>query len=137
MNFMIKKGLVLLGSAVLFSGCFNSEVAKCSDESVKELVSQIYNEQIKNNTDNPMLSIYTKMLPELTSLESIRAVSYKKDVNMRECKGVMHFKDGTTTDLQYSVQADEEDSSLIYVELDTTFLQTLLMKSMMQGIDSK
>lgn len=137
MSYIFKKFLFLIGVATLFAGCFSNEVAKCSDDSVKELVGKIYSEQINGESANPMLAAISKNFPALSSLESIRAISYDKEVNNRGCKAVMHFEDGSTVDLSYSVQADEEDSSNIYVELDTSFLQGLIMSAMMKSHSEK
>lgn len=121
---------------LLLSGCLN-ETVKCSDESVQQTIKEIYVEQIQSGQNNPLLATMTKNLPNIESIDSIRPASYDDEIKLRECKAVIHFDNGSTTDVAYSVQENEENSDEFYVELDTTFVESLLMSSIMQGLQSE
>lgn len=121
---------------LLLSGCFN-ETVECSDESVQQTIEEIYVEQIQSGQNNPLLATMTKNLPNIDSIDAIRPASYDDAIKLRECKAVMHFDNGNKVDIAYSIQTNEENSDEFYVELDTTFLEGLLMSSIMQGLQSQ
>ncbi|MFA5232941.1 MAG: hypothetical protein WC390_00970 [Sulfurimonas sp.] len=120
---------------LLLNGCFD-ETVKCSDEMVKETIKEIYTEQIQSGASNPLLAAMSANFPNLISIESIRPISYNKEVKMRECKAVMHFENETTADLSYTIQTNEDNGDDYYIELDKAFLESLIMSSMMSGLGS-
>ena len=126
--------------AFLMTGCFNNEPPKCSDESVHVTLQDVYLQVLDNINDsgNPFLAGFSKNLPQnLMSLSSVRAVSYDEAVLLRSCKADALFDNGETVGINYTVQANEENSDEFYVELETEFLEGMMQKSMMQGIFNK
>jgi len=133
------KNIIIAGATLfLLSGCFKQEAPKCSDKDVKNLVKSLYQDSLKQLSNNPMAALFIGALPkEMTSLTSVRSVAYDEKVGLRSCKAEAHFNN-KTVNIKYTVQLNEENSDEFYVELDTAFLEGLIQQSMMQGIlDSK
>lgn len=103
---------------------------KCSSDEVKTLVQDIYSNMINNN-DNILLQAYMAKAPKyIDSLNSIRTVSFDENVNLRECKAVANFENGSSADIEYSVQISDNNEEF-YVELKKDFLQQIMMQSIM------
>ena len=122
---------------VVFSGCVFDSTPKCSDDNVQSLVKEIYQNMLEQSKDNILLAVYMSNAPKsIVSLSSIRAVSYDKDVNLRECKSIAHFDNGLDINLDYSVQMAENGDEF-YVEFKEDFIQNVMMNSMMSIMNNK
>lgn len=124
----IKKtiGLTLAATiAFSFSGCLKSEAPKCSDAGVKELLKDLYQMEM----DSPL---YNKKdgFPAILSIDSVRTLSYDKEVAKRECKATVNFDRDLSGDIEYSVQLSEEIEGDYYVETKTSFVGILMMSAM-------
>ncbi|WP_457597008.1 hypothetical protein [Hydrogenimonas sp.] len=115
------------------TGCFKSEAPKCSDPEVVKLVEQIYAEQIAElQKNNPLAGIFLAGLPKkMVSIESARPVKYDENIQLRSCKGVAHFDDNSSANIEYTVQLDEKNKNQFYVELKMDFLEGMAQRSMM------
>lgn len=130
----IAKNMILTVSVLIFTGCLNSEAPECSDSDVKETVKSIYSEIPEKNKDNPISGMLLNALPKsITSLESIRPISYDEKVKLRTCKAQATFENGQTADLQYTVQSVESKDEQFYVEIDTGFIEGLMMQNIMKN----
>ena len=130
--FDVVKAVGLTVPLVMLSGCLNTEAPECSDEDVVGTVKNIYAELPEKNKDNPIAGMFMKTLPKsITSLESIRPVSYEENVKLRTCKAQATLENGQTIDIQYTVQSVENDSAQFYVELNTDFIENLMMTNIM------
>jgi hypothetical protein len=119
----------------MLSGCFESEAPKCSDPAVKGLVKNLYQNSVKELSNNPMTAIFIAALPkEIRSFSAVRPVAYDEKVKLRSCKAEAHFDGNVTANIEYTVQLSEENPEEFYVELDTAFMEGLVQQSMMQGI---
>ena len=128
---MVKLFMVAAPILVL-SGCFETQAPECSDEAVIETVKNIYTELPEKNKDNPIAGMFMKTLPKsITSLDSIRPISYDENIKLRTCKAQATLENQQTIDLQYTVQTMEKDPDQFYVELNTDFLEGLLMNNIM------
>ena len=131
MKRLVVKSLVVLGVVFGLNAC-SKETPKCSDEDVQVLVSNLYADMLENSAQNILLSAFLVNAPKsLDRLESVRAVSYDKEVKLRECKAVAHFENGYTADIEYTVQLSETNHDEFYVELKGDFLQQLMMNSIL------
>jgi len=130
----ITKAMVLTVPLLMLAGCLNTETPECSDEDVVETVKNIYSEIPEKNKDNPIAGMSAKTLPKsITALESIRAISYDENVKLRTCKSQVTFENGQTADLQFTVQSLEKNDGEFYVELDTGFIEGLMMQNIMKN----
>jgi len=130
----ITKAMVLTVPLLMLAGCLNTETPECSDEDVVETVKNIYSEIPEKNKDNPIAGMFAKTLPKsITALESIRAISYDENVKLRTCKSQVTFENGQTADLQFTVQSLEKNDGEFYVELDTGFIEGLMMQNIMKN----
>ena len=127
---------VIVLSGFVLSGCLQTEAPKCSDSDVTGLVEQIYAEHIEElKKDNPMAAMYVEMVPKkIVKIDSARAMRYDKEVKLRECKAVAYFENNQSSDIEYTVQLDEQDESQFYVELDLDFLEDLLKSGLWKNI---
>ena len=129
------KYLLLCIVAVSLSGCFKSEVPKCSDEQVVKLVSNIYAENISDIENNPFVKMIGPVLPKrIVRIESARPVKYDENIKLRSCKGIAYFDDNRTATIEYTVQLDEKDSSQFYVELKMDFLEGLVQEGVLKHL---
>ena len=134
---MQKVSTILLGSvvAVSFSGCLSSEAPKCSSDEAIESVKSLYIDMQENVKSNPYAALFASSLPkEMTSIESIRPVSYDENIKMRSCKATAKLENGSEIDIEYTIQLNEENSDEYYVELSSSFLEALMMQNMMKSI---
>ncbi len=121
---------LLLALLVTFSGCFNNEPPKCSDEGVKQTLKDLYTRWTDPNSKEKLL--VSALLPQtISEISSFRSVSYDKETKLRSCKASAKFQNGSEAAIEYTVQTNEEDSSQYYVELSADFLQSLIMNSAM------
>lgn len=124
--------LVICLSAFSFAGCLNSETPECSDDTVIDTVKEVYTEMFTKNNANPLVAGLLKTLPKtISSLDSIRPISYDENVNLRTCKAQATLANNQTVDIQYTVQSVEKENGQFYVELNTDFLQNLMMSNIM------
>ena len=119
--------------ALGLTGCFKSEAPKCSDPEVVKLVEQIYENQMQElQKSNPLAAIFLATLPKrIVAIESARPVKYDENIKLRSCKGVAHFEDNRTANIEYTVQLDEMNGDQFYVELQMGFLEGLAQQGMM------
>jgi len=130
----IVKLFLLAAPLLALSGCLDSQAPECSDESVIETVKNIYTEIPEKNKDNPIAGMLMKTLPKsITSLDSIRPISYDENVKLRTCKAQATLENDQIIDLQYTVQSVENDTDQFYVELNTDFIEGLLMTNIMKS----
>jgi len=138
MKKIIINSIFMLMMGFSFNGCqltnyFNS-TPKCSDDNVQSLVKDIYINMLENAKDNILLNVYMSKAPQsISSLSSIRAISFDKEVNLRECKAVANFDDDSNLDLEYSVQI-AEDGNDFYVEFKEDFVEKLMTQSIMSNM---
>jgi hypothetical protein len=134
----MKTAIITLLVAMLMSGCFNSEAPKCSDKDVQNTVKDLYTQLLDNTSKNILLSGLVGNLPKnITEISSIRAISYDKSVKLRTCKADAQLDSNQSMQISYTVQLNEEDSDTFYVELDSSFLEGLVQKSLMKNIFNK
>ncbi len=136
----VKLGVLVL-VLVMMSGCFQKEVPKCSDDNVKNVLSEIYGNwsQNINNSDNPVLIMFKGAIPNsIVSFSSPRTLGFDKEIQLRTCKMDVTFDNNQSNTLQYTVQLDEEDNENFYVEISEDSLESIaqesMMKHMMQGL---
>ena len=131
--------MILTAVTPLFlTGCFQNEAPKCSDPAVKGLVKNLYQDSLKQLSNNPMAIIFMGALPkEIVSITAVRPVAYDEKVHLRSCKAEARFDNNATANIEYTVQLSEENPEEFYVELDTAFMEGLMQQSMMQGIFDK
>ena len=122
--------------AVSLSGCLQQEAPKCSDSDVKELVKEIYAENLVNlQKENPFAAMFIGTLPKkIVRIDSTRPVKYEENIKLRTCKGVAYFEDNRSANIEYTVQLDEKNADQYYVELDLSFLDGLAKQGMMENI---
>ncbi|WP_456451761.1 hypothetical protein [Hydrogenimonas sp.] len=128
--------LLAFAVALGMTGCFKSEAPQCSDPEVVKLVEQIYENQMQElQKSNPLAAIFLATLPKkIVKIESARPVKYDENVKLRSCKGIAHFEDNRTANIEYTVQLDEKNSDQFYVELQMDFLEGLAQQNMMDMI---
>lgn len=109
---------------------FITQDISCDDKQVQDLIYNIYHDNIKN-TDNPLLAMYAKSLPNIQKIEDIRTYANNKPIKI--CKAVAYFDNETKSDLTYSVQVENQK---IYVEIDEKTIQSILMTNMMKILNN-
>ena len=99
------------------------------------MVKQLYSEIPTKSNGNIFATAFLRQLPKnMTSVTSIRAVSYDENVKLRTCKAVALLDNNESVDISYTVQSDEKKSGKFYVELNHDFIQGLMMSSMFNNV---
>jgi len=125
----------LIISMFFLTGCLKYEAPKCSNPDVELLVKQLYKDSLNKLTNNPMTAIFITAMPkEIKKLTYIRPTSYNKEISLRECKAEAVFDKNISAAIHYNVQLTEDQSDKYIVELDTTFMEGLMQKSLLNGL---
>ncbi len=127
----------IAATALLFTGCFNTEAPKCSDKEVTSLLKETYTQWRENmeKSGNPLMAVYSVMLPKkIVNIDAPRASAYDPNIKLRSCKAEVTFDNNITGTLAYTVQIDEKDSDQFYLELDSDSLTALLQQSLMGNV---
>jgi len=127
--------LTSLVGIIAFSGC-STDTPKCSDVRVKTKVINTYKKwkDELNNTKNPLFEIFLKgKIPNLLVLKNARAISYNKEIKLRECKAEAIFDNNQTWTIHYTVQNSEENPRDFYVEISKKSLDKVAKESIVES----